>query len=89
MSAALSLAIAARPGVEANIWDACRFLSCSVLPVRLACNLRCPFCFSKSSVSALREDRVDWPAQSGELFRVRSKPRRESPGDHQAIRAAA
>jgi pyruvate-formate lyase-activating enzyme len=41
-------------------WDACRFLSCSVLPVRMACNLRCPFCFSKSSVSALRHDRADW-----------------------------
>jgi cyclic pyranopterin phosphate synthase len=31
-----------------------------VLPVRVACNLRCPFCFSKSSVSALRHDRADW-----------------------------
>ena len=41
-------------------WEACRFLTCSVLPVRVACNLRCPFCFSKSSVSALRHDRVDW-----------------------------
>src|SRR5262249_12804233 len=28
--------------------------------VRVACNLRCPFCFSKSSVSALRHDRADW-----------------------------
>jgi len=46
-------------GVEAD-WAACRFLTCSVLPVRLACNLSCPFCFSKSSVSALRDDRVDW-----------------------------
>jgi cyclic pyranopterin phosphate synthase len=41
-------------------WRACRFLTCSVLPVRVACNLRCPFCFSKSSVSALRHDRADW-----------------------------
>lgn len=41
-------------------WHACRFLTCSVLPVRMACNLRCPFCFSKSSVSALRSERVDW-----------------------------
>jgi pyruvate-formate lyase-activating enzyme len=41
-------------------WAACRFLTCSVLPVRVACNLRCPFCFSKSSVSALRHDRADW-----------------------------
>ena len=43
-------------------WAACRFLTCSVLPVRMACNLRCPFCFSKSSVSALKADRVDWRA---------------------------
>lgn len=41
-------------------WDSCRFLSCSVLPVRMACNLHCPFCFSKSSISALRHDRADW-----------------------------
>ncbi len=60
MSAILSLPFADRPAHEASVWDACRFLSCSVLPVRLACNLRCPFCFSKSSVSALREDHVDW-----------------------------
>ena len=44
----------------ARDWHACRFLTCSVLPVRMACNLRCPFCFSRSSVSALRSDRVDW-----------------------------
>src|SRR3954471_21052380 len=41
-------------------WNQCRFMSCSVLPVRVACNLRCPFCFSRSSVSALRHDRADW-----------------------------
>jgi pyruvate-formate lyase-activating enzyme len=41
-------------------WSTCRFLTCSVLPVRVACNLSCPFCFSKSSVSALRHERVDW-----------------------------
>lgn len=43
-------------------WEACRFLTCSVLPVRVACNLRCPFCFSKSSVSALKHERTDWRA---------------------------
>ena len=43
-------------------WGACRFLTCSVLPVRVACNLRCPFCFSKSSVSVLRHERADWRA---------------------------
>ena len=45
---------------EPATWQACRFLTCSVLPVRVACNLTCPFCFSKSSVSALRADKVDW-----------------------------
>jgi cyclic pyranopterin phosphate synthase len=47
-------------GAPVNEWAQCRFLTCSVLPVRMACNLHCPFCFSKSSVSALRSDRVDW-----------------------------
>jgi cyclic pyranopterin phosphate synthase len=42
------------------VWTNCRFLTCSVLPVRLACNCSCPFCFSKSSLSALRHDAVDW-----------------------------
>ena len=37
-------------------WDKCRFLTCSVLPVRMACNLNCLFCFSKSSISTLRHD---------------------------------
>jgi len=41
-------------------WADCRFLTCSVLPVRLACNLTCPFCFSRSSISALHHDRLDW-----------------------------
>jgi cyclic pyranopterin phosphate synthase len=48
VSAALPLAGERDPG-----WDRCRFLTASVLPVRFACNLRCPFCFSKSSISAL------------------------------------
>lgn len=39
-------------------WDACRFLSCSVLPVRQACNCQCPFCFSKSSISALGQEQT-------------------------------
>jgi cyclic pyranopterin phosphate synthase len=41
-------------------WRDCRFLTCSVLPVRMACNLRCPFCFSRSSISALRHEAADW-----------------------------
>jgi MoaA/NifB/PqqE/SkfB family radical SAM enzyme len=48
------------PVPAAQDWHACRFLTCSVLPVRVACNLRCPFCFSKSSVSALKSERIDW-----------------------------
>ncbi|MGO9467736.1 MAG: radical SAM protein [Isosphaeraceae bacterium] len=44
----------------ATDWQDCRFLTCSVLPVRFACNCRCPFCFSKSSVSALRHDTAHW-----------------------------
>lgn len=43
-----------------DAWLGCRFLTCSVLPVRMACNCRCLFCFSKSSVSALRHDACDW-----------------------------
>jgi pyruvate-formate lyase-activating enzyme len=43
-------------------WSACRFLTCSVLPVRRACNLRCPFCFSKSSISALGSEVGRWDA---------------------------
>jgi pyruvate-formate lyase-activating enzyme len=46
--------------VPVTEWVNCRFLTCSVLPVRFACNCHCPFCFSKSSVSALRHDTVDW-----------------------------
>jgi len=41
-------------------WEDCRFLTCSVLPVRYACNLHCPFCFSKSSISSLRREKTDW-----------------------------
>lgn len=48
MTARLDLAADRDPA-----WEACRFLTASVLPVRVACNLRCPFCFSKSSISAL------------------------------------
>lgn len=58
MIAAPSQAISAEARREA--WQQCRFLTCSVLPVRQACNLHCPFCFSKSSISALRFDALDW-----------------------------
>jgi cyclic pyranopterin phosphate synthase len=43
-----------------KVWTDCRFLTCSVLPVRMACNLKCPFCFSKSSISSLKSDDVSW-----------------------------
>lgn len=51
-----------------NDWNSCRFLTCSVLPVASACNLYCPFCFSKSSISALAHERVDWAAMNVERY---------------------
>jgi cyclic pyranopterin phosphate synthase len=56
-------------------WHSCRFLTCSVLPVQFACNLSCPFCFSKSSVSALRRDRVDWARLDVESYYAFSRDR--------------
>jgi cyclic pyranopterin phosphate synthase len=50
------------------VWAACRFLTCSVLPVRFACDLGCRFCFSKSSISALRHERTDWRALDLEAY---------------------
>ncbi|MCP3143882.1 radical SAM protein [Pyxidicoccus xibeiensis] len=50
---------AARPLPQLVPWESCRALTCSVLPVRLACNLRCPFCFSRSSISALQHEKSD------------------------------
>ena len=44
-----------------NGWSDCRFLTCSVLPVRMACQCECPFCFSRSSVSAMEAEAVAWP----------------------------
>lgn len=41
-----------------SAWADCRFLTCSVLPVRSACDLRCRFCFSHSSISADRRPRL-------------------------------
>lgn len=51
----MSAAVLAIP----NPWAECRFQTCSILPVRLACNLRCKFCFSHSSVSALEQDKTN------------------------------
>jgi MoaA/NifB/PqqE/SkfB family radical SAM enzyme len=47
-------------GEAERAWGRCRFLTCSVLPVRYACNCRCRFCFSKSSLSALPGERADF-----------------------------
>lgn len=52
----MSTALAAKRVPQSGVWDGCRFLTCSVLPVRRACNCRCPFCFSYSSVSALERE---------------------------------
>lgn len=41
-------------------WADCRFLTCSVLPVRMACQCSCPFCFSRSSISALEAAPARW-----------------------------
>ena len=49
-------------------WSTCRFLTCSVLPVRMACNLDCKFCFSKSSISTLSQDRTAWTAAQLEHY---------------------
>jgi pyruvate-formate lyase-activating enzyme len=57
------------------VWSACRFLTCSVLPVRVACNLRCPFCFSKSSVSALKHERTDWRSLDVDAYYAFAKER--------------
>ncbi|KZS60644.1 hypothetical protein A4G26_11445 [Mycobacterium kansasii] len=41
-------------------WADCCFLTCSVLPVRMACQCSCPFCFSRSSISALEAAPARW-----------------------------
>jgi pyruvate-formate lyase-activating enzyme len=60
--------MATEVGPAANGWEECRYLTCSILPVRMACNLACKFCFSKSSVSALRQDRNEWSAAQLERY---------------------
>lgn len=56
-------------------WQDCQFLTCSVLPVRLACNLSCPFCFSKSSISSLAQDRLRWSTLDVESYYAFSRQR--------------
>lgn len=61
MESASSVASASAASLgPSNPWNECRFLTCSVLPVRVACNLHCPFCFSKSSISSLQFETQDW-----------------------------
>ena len=50
MARALPTFRTSAPDLSAAGWDECRFLTCSVLPVRMACNLRCPTCFANSDV---------------------------------------
>lgn len=55
--------------IEPSPWADLRYRTCSVLPVRRACNCDCKFCFSKSSVSALgAERRTDWSALDVEAY---------------------
>src|SRR5262249_54537764 len=58
MTAALSLPTSAAP--PAGDWAECRFLTCSVLPVRAACTCRCPFCSRRSPFGALRHEPAGW-----------------------------
>ncbi len=65
----------AEPSATTNAWQDCRFLTCSILPVRFACNLSCPFCFSKSSISSLVHDRLDWSRLDVESYYAFSRQR--------------
>lgn len=51
-----------------NRWANCRYLTCSVLPVRMACNLSCKFCFSKSSISTLERAESQWTESQLERY---------------------
>ena len=56
-------------------WAECRFLTCSILPVRMACNCDCAFCFSKSSVSVLGRERWEPSDAAVDRFLQWSKAR--------------
>ena len=56
------------PEISTNPWARCRYLTCSVLPVRMACNLDCKFCFSKSSISTLEQDQGGWTHRQLERY---------------------
>lgn len=58
-----------------NPWSECRYLTCSVLPVRMACNLSCKFCFSKSSISTLEQESSTWTESQLERYFAYSRSR--------------
>jgi pyruvate-formate lyase-activating enzyme len=60
---------------QKSLWRQCQFLTCSVLPVRMACNLRCPFCFSKSSISSMEGERDHWDDLDVESYYELAKAR--------------
>lgn len=60
MTASAAIRAYRQDASELTAWEDCRFLTCSVLPVRMACNLHCKFCFSKSSISTLSHEKADW-----------------------------
>ncbi|MDP2345189.1 MAG: radical SAM protein [Deltaproteobacteria bacterium] len=70
----MSLAVLNSDSVDPG-WDACRTLTCSVLPVRVACNCSCSFCFSKSSISSLASERIDFGDVDVERYYAFSKAR--------------
>lgn len=47
-------------GAVDDAWAACRTLTASVLPVRVACDCACRFCFSKSSISSLAFEKASF-----------------------------
>jgi len=58
-----------------SLWADCRFLTCSLLPVRMACNLDCKFCFSKSSISSLEQLGTRWTESQLERYFAFSRSR--------------
>lgn len=60
---------------DAEGWAACRFASASILPVASACDLSCPFCFSRSSISALPRERTELEALDLEGYFERARAR--------------
>jgi pyruvate-formate lyase-activating enzyme len=68
MSEIVSSLKAVQTEFSRNPWADCRYLTCSVLPVRMACNLSCKFCFSKSSISTLEQAGTKWTESQLERY---------------------